>query len=427
MDSICIAVTVRADFTIIDKFIKYHLSRGIDEILVFLDDPIFNKNIPDYSSSVKFILCDKYYWENIDISVNGYKVHSRPEAIEQRQFSNYLYAAEITQCDWLANIDIDELIYSPYCLNSILSLLPLYVFSIRMKSAEAIYDKTDPSDIFDTEFFKINSIKNNKISSKFYDKSLLSNNGFWGHRLGKILARTTEVIKRISNHYIWPNNENLITDIEFDFLYLLHFEGMTKSYFIEKQIRRFSKEVIVQNLSAREFKRLNYFKKCYIEKNENGLIQLYNSMHLFQGDRLEMAIDTGFVEKIQYHLPIKEYNRGLEDFHFTNLYYSFIDNKVLASSSGETPVLMLEFKYDECLKAIFFIRDTDQFKTLVINDGNFEIDKSKIFRLIDVVRKDCFFVFKDNESYLISFSNGTVHFKSKNLGDWELFEKKDFY
>ena len=44
-NKIGIAVTVRAHEEIIIRFIDYHLSKDIDEIYIFFDDPSFNQNI----------------------------------------------------------------------------------------------------------------------------------------------------------------------------------------------------------------------------------------------------------------------------------------------------------------------------------------------------------------------------------------------
>lgn len=428
LDTIAIAVTVRADQKIIESFINYHISRKFDEVLIFLDDPDFN-NIPDHyhnHDSVKFILCDDEYWKNNTIRLDKSEINKRPLAIEHRQLSNYLYANQTTNCDWLANIDIDELIYSPYHLNKLLSLLPLNLFSIRMKPSEAIYNNSNATDIFDTQYFKVSNPKNNKLASTFYNQHLGANNGFWGHRLGKILARTSEVIKYINNHDLSPLNDTLTTNISFNFLQLLHFEGMSKKHFIEKQTRRFTKAVVVKKLSGREYNRLDIFKKTYENNGENGLAELYEHMHVFSDDRLKSALDLGFIKKIEFRLPLKEYKIGLEDFHFKKLYYSLNHEKVFASSSSDDPkLLVLNFVVNEKEKAIFFIQKNDgALKPLVTDGHNFYITPSKVFKLINVLRTDDFYTFINDNLYLIALKNGNINFNSDNLGDWELFELK---
>lgn len=57
-NKIGIAVTVRAHEEIIIRFIDYHLSKDIDEIYIFFDDPSFNQNIIKFENDKRifFIL-----------------------------------------------------------------------------------------------------------------------------------------------------------------------------------------------------------------------------------------------------------------------------------------------------------------------------------------------------------------------------------
>ena len=177
-NKIGIAVTVRAHEEIIIRFIDYHLSKDIDEIYIFFDDPSFNQNIIKFENDKRifFILCDEYYWNKL----NNYRFDQtslveKPLGIEQRQFSNYEYARRTSSCGWMANIDIDELIYSPYALKFFLNILPINYFSIRMRSKEAVYTShIYENDIFNTYFFKSNNKLNEKNSMKFYPEILCS-------------------------------------------------------------------------------------------------------------------------------------------------------------------------------------------------------------------------------------------------------------
>lgn len=427
MERLGIVVTVRAELEIIEAFIQYHLSKKIDEIFIFLDDPIFNEipNTYHNNSIVKFILCDEKYWSSNHIKLNGTSISSRPETIEDRQLANYLYANTITTSDWLANIDIDELIYSPYSLQEILGVLPDNIFSIRMSPVEAVYEKGINGGVFDTCYFKVINTKNNKLSQKIYSSSLESNNGFWGHRMGKILARTNEVVEYISNHRLIPLNKSLLIDVSFNFLNILHFEGMNERLFIEKQRRRFNRDVVVQKLSNREFRRLDHFKQCYEKNGDLGLKLLYEHMHVFDAERLNFGISSGFIEYIDYRVPPKTYDIGLQDFHFNNLYYLPKEEKIFSSPTNlGLGVYVIFFTIEKQKKAIFFIKNKHQeFDPLITDGSKFYVTRSRIFSGIDVLKKDGFYIFTCDELYLISFNTGKVHLKSTNLGDWELFEK----
>lgn len=191
-----------------------------------------------------------------------------------------------------------------------------------MRAREAVYIfNIDKDDIFNTFYFKNNTKRSAKVSASMYNSNLLSNNGFWGHKLGKVISRVDEPIKLLGNHYVEPLNNNLIKDIEFDFLSVLHFEGMSQECFVEKQFRRLSKEVVVERISERERNRLLFFKKLYESKGELGLLELYNHMHVFNKKRLDDALSSGFLSFISFRdVPIS-YNKGIEDFHGNFLSY----------------------------------------------------------------------------------------------------------
>lgn len=55
-NKIGIAVTVRAHEEIIIRFIDYHLSKDIDEIYIFFDDPSFNQNIIKFENDKRIFL-----------------------------------------------------------------------------------------------------------------------------------------------------------------------------------------------------------------------------------------------------------------------------------------------------------------------------------------------------------------------------------
>lgn len=425
---IAIAVTVRAEMSVIVQFIEYHLSKKIDEIFVFLDDPSFN-TVPLLFScheKVKFIVCDEKYWNEVNVCrFDNCEKNIRPKGIEQRQFSNYSYARKKTHCDWVANIDIDEFIYSPYELKSFITQLPLNIFSIRMRTKEAIYTEiVEDNHIFNTCFFKKNNKKAEKSSQLFFDSKLHANGGYWGHKLGKILARRQEGIRHIGNHYIFPLNNELIIDVEFDFLYLLHFEGMSQKYFVEKQLRRLKQDVIVQRLATNEIKRLDYFKTQYLEKGEAALLDLYEEMHVFDGERLKSAMEVNFVEKIDFLKQPKMYQCSLVDFHNNVLKFDVEREQICSlTNSNYLPLYCLQFKVQDMYKCILYSYGEGYELTTFASNGTYlKPNFSFLTKIYQITPKDGFYVINDQENFLISLRNGQVRFNSKNLGDWELFE-----
>ena len=430
-NDIAISTTVRADESIITQFLEYHLAIGIDHIYIFLDDPLYNLPVSQYSDhqKVTFIQCDEQYWsfENT-IRFDDTRNNEKPLGIEQRQFSNYAYARELTECDWIANIDIDEFIYSPYQLKTFLKILPANVFSIRMLTKEAVYTQViDKNDIFNTCFFKINSKKNDKSALQFYPKVLNANGGFWGHKLGKILARSKEPVRFIANHYVAPLNDELLVAVEIDCLTLLHFEGMSETYFVEKQIRRITNDVVVQRLAKNEFTRLNYFKEQYEQAGVNGLAKLYNVMHVFKKDRFAQALNLGFIREIDYRAEPIPYNLTLEDFHSHQLKFSVSKEKVISNGDGY-PILILPLKVDESNKCIlFFSNEQGNFFSLASDGVSLCANSSSLAKMFELENSisDGFVCVKNKDKFLISFNNGTVRLNSENLGDWELFELKE--
>lgn len=430
-NDIAISTTVRADESIILQFIEYHLAIGIDHIYIFLDDPLYNSPLSEYSDHLKvsFIQCDKQYWsfEN-SIRFDDTPTSEKPLGIEQRQFSNYAHAREMTECEWVANIDIDEFIYSPYTLKTFLKILPANVFSVRMLSKEAVYTQTiDKEDIFNTRHFKINSKKNDKSALQFYPKVLNANGGFWGHKLGKILARSKEPVRFIANHYVAPLNDELLVAVELNCLSLLHFEGMSETYFIEKQLRRITNDVVVQRLAKNEFTRLNYFKEQYELAGVNGLAELYRIMHVFEHERLIRALNLEFVREINFRAAPVPYNLTLEDFHSHQLKYSESKEKAISAGKGY-PVLILPLKVNESDKCIlFFSNEQGESFTLASDGVSLRANSSNLAKLFDLenCHFDGFYYVRNKDKLMISFDNGTLRLNSENLGDWELFELKE--
>jgi len=106
MTKIAVISTVRAPLQELQRFINYHLNIGIDEIILFFDDP-HDAGIASFSKyqQVSTVACTPEYWSQ--------KAGEKPADLGARQILNVNEGVQIAagkKCGWIVHIDSDELI-----------------------------------------------------------------------------------------------------------------------------------------------------------------------------------------------------------------------------------------------------------------------------------------------------------------------------
>lgn len=302
-----VVATVRAPSEMVNVFIAHYLRLGANEIHVFFDDPELTKHDTNLSEDprLRISVCDDEFWRASD-AIYPLMIAGRPDNVEGRQFSNYLRVQRESNCDWILNVDVDELLIACRNVSDILSDSPPNVFMIGARPLEAVYT-TPPNlqDLFDTTYFKQPYQGYPKFVEAEFRPELLPNKyGFWGHRRGKGFFRRAETIKTLSCHFPEPLNPALHHRLFHPELELLHFECMTFDLFHEKRIRRITGDSLTTRIHRVTKARLKHFKREFDRGGEKATRELYEHMNVFSGARLARAIKAGFlVERSRFGSP----------------------------------------------------------------------------------------------------------------------------
>ena len=147
-DKVCLVSTIRSTVTETIYFVNYHLNIGIDEIILFFDNPDDEAfvHLKDYTR-VRLTRCDSDYWRTKGVS--------RPATIEDRQECNAnvgLRVAAEAGFQWIIHIDSDELIVPKDDLKMILSMYSADVLRFAIK--EAVSERDHYDNIFQATLFK---------------------------------------------------------------------------------------------------------------------------------------------------------------------------------------------------------------------------------------------------------------------------------
>lgn len=451
-----VASTIRAPRHQVDTFIKHYLNLGADKVYVFFDDP----NFSDYDkglfgSKVESAICDDNYWSSLPYLAPVPKVKERPDTVEIRQHLNMLSARNKMDSEWLLHVDVDELVYARKDVSSVLSEFSSSVFSVVLRTLEAVYDRVPSDDEdFRTYYFRRFS-RNESILSKFFDPEIksVSWGGYWGVTIGKTFVRKEPEIKRMSVHRPVPLDANLFENIETDYLDMLHFEGQSYPSFKEKSLLRINKDV-AKLMNARFKKRLAIIKKYYDEKGEGGLLDIYKKFYVISGKKLDEAISLGFVTKIAWD-NYKPSSEGMDivsnPVHYRGQKISSWQGRILKTAqskylscdksmlvSASDPAQLTKHESDITPVEIF---EADGVARLICRNssGNLYavVNKDKSITMqgslrdsskFEVIKSDgSGIALKHEGKYVCAEKDGSVVVNRESISAWETFRIRDVY
>ena len=153
---------------------------------------------------------------------------------------NAQYAYETNDVDWLAHIDIDELIVSDIPLAEELTHMPAGIHRIKLNSQERVYlEGNAPVTLFDG-MFRINRDVGIRAERQIHGSTLpFTTQGFCGHVAGKSLTKTgRDVLIGIHSPRLFPGSKaGFIRGIDAGHSRLLHFDGLTPLHWTSKLFR----------------------------------------------------------------------------------------------------------------------------------------------------------------------------------------------
>ena len=425
-----IATTVRAPGFMVDFFVQHYLRIGCQEINVFFDDPGL-ADINDQLRNdprVKIHLCDADYWAGQCVA---YPRESalRASHVEGRQYANYMKVQRETECEWVLNIDVDEIVYPRASVDSILRAIPDNIFMIGLKPFEAVYeDLPEEEGVFETQYFKSLIRNHSKSISMLYEESLIPHKyGFWGHNVGKGFFRTSEPLRSLSCHFPKPVNRNLIEKFYTDRMDLLHFESMSFPLFLEKRLRRITRKTYARGISELTQNRLDLFARIYEEGGEPAALDLYSRMNVFSGERLKLALESGFVVQRLidscYHKP--ELKEEMHSFHNHVLVYDnetcFLKAVVPGSSYENQEIIRIHGEPQQSgLAYLYFEQDRETRYIFSDEKGRLVAYSKPQGQMFSLTRlSDSKFALSYEGSYLTVKPNGDVTVSAPAAKAWE--------
>lgn len=412
--------TIRAPAAMICAFVNHYLKLGANEIRIYLDDVEYNRPYDfKFPENVFLIGCDSDYWA---------RYGGAPAGIEKRQCHNYADARKRMSSQWSLHVDVDELLYSRYPIGSLLSVLPNRIFSVLVRPLEAVYSKlVNKSDIFHTQYFKRQVIDREFLDNIFGSEWVeLGKRGFFAHDKGKSFVRTVHEIEGWYIHTPSPKNKSLLRSVEVSGVELLHFECQDPESFVEKVQRRINGSVLAQRLSPTGQRKLEMFKSIYEQDGEQGLLDVYKKLNVFQSDRLKQCLDKGFIveRSVQdYSVDAElDFLPNLVDWKGRYLKYLEKERRVVFSKDnvGEPVSLALSEK-----KMVLFVRRGKLFLHLV---GKREV---KLSAGGDTLHADSLYSVERTSKVKFLICSGGNYFKSNRDGElilggptakkWEVF------
>ena len=274
-EKVCLVSTIRSTVQETIHFVNYHLNIGIDEIIVFFDDPDDEAFVylQDYAR-VRLIRCDGAYWQ-----AQGAR---RPTAIEDRQECNASLALKIAAEDgfqWIIHIDSDELILPKNGLKAILSACSVDVLRFAIKEALAERDQYD--SIFQATLFKERAKAERRLRSRLAmlfgcSETFLEGEYFRAHAASKAAVRISPKITRLNLHGPTAKAEPVV-EAKTALVALLHYDCIGIDAWRTKWARRIDGSGAAVRIRPNRQKQLELFKAAYGKANDE--IALYNRLY----------------------------------------------------------------------------------------------------------------------------------------------------
>ena len=192
--------TIKAPAKDILTFAAHHLDLGAHRVFIYLDE-----DNPDAFAALKahpkcrVIVCDEAYWT---------RRKGRPEKHQARQTANatrtYRRGPGV---DWLAHIDVDELLWPQSPLPAQLAMLDDTVISARIRPVESLAPDPDQPDTTKTWFkgySRPQKTRREQTAAIYPTYGPFLNGGFLSHVAGKIFVRTglENLSLRIHNAFV---------------------------------------------------------------------------------------------------------------------------------------------------------------------------------------------------------------------------------
>lgn len=275
MPKIAIISTVRAPLHELIMFINYHLNIGVDEIILFFDDPSHIDISPlDKYKNVTTIQCTSDYWHSTK--------KPRPEFLDDRQITNMTIGRKLSikkNCDWVIHIDSDELIMPSSNLKDILT--NCNADALQFSIVEAVSEDTYYDNIFITTLFKKKPNKLQIILAKLLSckNALYNGEYFRGHTGSKMAFKNNSKIIKIGVHGPQEKDKTAVLK-NTQKITLLHYDCVGFKYWKEKYSRMKSGgQAQGKNWRKNRISQVHSFAAAD-KKGDSSLLNLYEKLQI---------------------------------------------------------------------------------------------------------------------------------------------------
>jgi hypothetical protein len=292
-DRICVIATVRAPRNELLDFVRYHLAAGVDEVILFFDDP--HDTVLDAVAGhprVVAIRCDAAYWRARRVD--------RPIAVEHRQMENVNAGMTIARSrgfDWIIHIDSDELLFAESDIRTLLTGISASMVRFDMK--EAVAEQDYYSSRFQATLFREPPTaermkKITSIPSADLEGVLFEGEYFRAHTASKVAVRLNSGIKLMGIH--GPQRQKL-TEVHTGRITLLHYDCIGIDDWKRKWLRRIDASGTAAGMRPARTKQLELFKQAF--GDEMAERKLYARMHKVSQVQKRLLLELGLLTVIR--------------------------------------------------------------------------------------------------------------------------------
>jgi hypothetical protein len=296
MEKLAIISTVKAPLGQLQMYVNYHLNLGIDEVILFFDDPL-DEGIKFFSNykNVTVVPCSSEYWTQ--------KTKKRPPISLGRQIVNVNEGVKIAtskNCTWMTHIDCDELIYPLKDIKQVLR--NCQADALKFSLMEAVSEQETYEHIFIPTLFKKIPNKLQIWAAKILGCSQCFCEGeyFRGHNSSKMLIKISPKIKKYGIHQPeqW-DDDTIIKEIKE--LRLLHYDSIGLSNWKAKFEGR--DQELVEGDHVKKFfsdYRLKQFQDYLQARSQVDLqlVALYKRLYIMSKRQKQILFFLGMLEKV---------------------------------------------------------------------------------------------------------------------------------
>ena len=280
------------------EFVSYHRHLGVDEIILFFDDPAdVAAGALEGVEGVTVVRCDSAHWSKVAPEGN------RPDRVPLRQIANqdWLLRTRSEDLDWLIFIDSDELVYAPDGLHESIVQEAEGLTILQLKVLEAVPPNPNVSRPFqEVSLFRVyNKKKNRKAKrlgltagfSKVNPKRFLR-----GHVSGKAIVKPNGVVREMGIHHPWAVDEEKFRKARSGTMWVLHYDAA--SFDDWKRKWRGRTEFGGHNSKDRQYQ-WDEFSRLDEQQDEDGLLEFYKSLYMLPKREIPFLRMLGLLRKIK--------------------------------------------------------------------------------------------------------------------------------